>query len=105
MKGMPLRKNLKCASMARCPRAARQPTPAPRPARVYVVCPPVRTGPATVVRQHRGLPGTLYTFAGGQNAVAVLLGRAARPGLDAEARWHYIPNACKEGGQTAEDQW
>jgi hypothetical protein len=37
--------------------------------------------------------------------VAVLLVRAARHGLDAGARRHYIPNASKEGGTTAEDQW
>ena len=35
----------------------------------------------------------------------VLLVRAARPGLDAGALRHYIPNACKEGGKTAEGQW
>ena len=90
---------------ARCPRAGRQPTPAPRPARVDVGCPPPRKGPETVVRQHRGLPRTPYTFAGGQKAVAVLLVRAARPGLDAGALRHYSTNACKEGGKTAENPW
>jgi hypothetical protein len=64
--------------------AVRQPTPAPRPARVCAACPPVRTGPETTVRQHRGLEGLT---------------------LDAGAPRHYIPNACKEGGQTAEEQW
>src|SRR5262249_49877407 len=84
---------------ARCPRAARQPTPAPRPARVYIACLPVRTGPATTacLAHHTA-------FVGGQNAEAVLLVRAARPGLDAGARRHYIPNAYKKGGKAAEDQ-
>jgi hypothetical protein len=44
-------------------------------------------------------------FVGGQNAVAVVLVRAARPGLDAGALRHYIPNACTEGGKPAEDPW
>src|SRR5262245_20790569 len=96
---------LKCAQMARCPRAGRQPTPAPRPARVDVGCPPPRKGPETVVRLHRGLPRTPYTFAGGQKAVAVLLVRAARPGLDAGALRHYSTNACKGGGKSAENPW
>src|SRR5215468_10731957 len=39
----------------------------------------------------------------GQTAVAGLLGRAARPGLDAGARRQYIPHAYKQGGQAAED--
>jgi hypothetical protein len=34
------------------PHAVRPPTPAPRPAPVCAACPPVRTGPATAVRQH-----------------------------------------------------
>ena len=58
-----------------------------------------------MIRQHRGLPRTPYTFAGGQKAVAVLLVRAARPGLDAGALRHYSTNACKEGGKTAENPW
>jgi hypothetical protein len=43
--------------------------------------------------------------AGGQPAVAVLLVRATRPGLDAGALGHYSTNACTEGGTTAEDPW
>jgi len=39
----------------------------------------------------------------GQTVVAVLLVRAARPGLDAGARRQYIPHAYKQGGQAAED--
>ena len=46
---------------ARCPHAARQPTPAPRPARACAACPPARAGPATAVRQHRGLEGLTLT--------------------------------------------
>jgi len=45
-------------------------------------------------------------LAGGQIAAALLLVRAAEgAGLDAGALRHYITNACKEGGTTAEDQW
>ena len=80
---------------ARCLHAARQPTPAPRSARVM---------PATVVLQHRGPPDT-PSCPRGQTAIAVLLVRTARSGLDAGALGHYIPNACTEGGKTAEDQW
>jgi hypothetical protein len=43
-------------------------------------------------------------LASGQTAEAVLPVRAARPGLDAGARRHYIPNAYKKGGKAAEDQ-
>ena len=60
-------------------------------------CPPAhaRAASGTAVRRLvRPLP-----VAGGQTAVAVLLVRAARPGLDAGALRHYIPNACKEGGK------
>jgi hypothetical protein len=46
---------------ARCPRAARQPAPAPRPAGAYAACPPARTEPATVVHSHRGLEGLTLT--------------------------------------------
>jgi len=38
---------------ARCHHAARQRTPAPRPARACAVCPPARTVPATAVRLAR----------------------------------------------------
>src|SRR5262245_11913509 len=43
--------------------------------------------------------------AGSQAAMAILLEHAARPALDAGALRHYIPNACMEGGATAEGQW
>jgi len=68
------------------------------------------TVPGTSHACDRGLPAPRLAWpaspacAGGQTAVAVLLVRAARPGLDAEARRQYIPNACKEGEKTAEDQ-
>jgi hypothetical protein len=65
-------------------------------------CPPAHAraasaSPAARLIRHPAL-------ASGQTAVAVLLVRAARPGLDAGALRHYIPNACTKGGTTAEDQ-
>src|SRR5437879_8171344 len=47
-------------------------------------------------------PCTHRACAGGQTAVAVLLGSAARPGLDAGAFGHYIAKPCKEAGKPAE---
>ena len=40
---------------ARCHHTVHLPPPAPRPARACAACPPARPGPATTVRQHRGL--------------------------------------------------
>ena len=85
---------------ARCPRAVRQPTPArasPVPRHAQGLRPRSASTEASLAR--------LTACAGGQPAVAVLLVRAARPGLDAGALRHYITNAYKEGGTTAEDQW
>ena len=44
------------------------------------------------------------SLARGQTAGAVLLVRAARPGLDVGALRHYITSSCKKGGEAAEDQ-
>src|SRR5215510_15851866 len=87
---------------ARCPHAGRQPTPAPRPARVRVACPPSRAGPAPAVRQHRDPEHALLPLQARQSAVVVLLVRAPRPALDAEALRHYIAEYFKERGTTAE---
>ena len=46
---------------ARCHHAARKRMPAPRLARAWAACPSARAGPATAVRQHRGLEGLTLT--------------------------------------------
>jgi hypothetical protein len=87
---------------ARCHHTVHLPPPAPRQARACAACPRHAQGlrprsASTEVRLTRP-----HALAGGQTAVAVLLVRAARPGLDAGALWQYIAKSCKEGGKPAE---
>jgi hypothetical protein len=89
---------------ARCPPAARRPTPALRPAHACAARP--RHAPCTRPRSASTAAclGRHPALARGQTAGAVLLVRAARLCLDAEALRQYIPNVYKEGEKTAEDQ-
>ena len=84
---------------ARCHHTTRPRTPAPRPARACAACPPTRPGPATAVRQHRGLAGLTYGQRRRQSE------SSGGPGLDAGARWQYICKALQGGRKTAEGQW
>jgi hypothetical protein len=56
------------------------------------------------VRQHRGPRARPLALAGAPTAVAVLLVRTARPGLDAGALGHYIAKPCTEEVKPAEGQ-
>jgi hypothetical protein len=70
---------------ARCPRAAVQPTPVPRP-------PAPRLARYTLLPSRAIRPRELSCWC------------APRPGLDAGALRQYIPNACTKGATTSEHQ-
>jgi hypothetical protein len=67
---------------ARCHHAARKRTPVPRLARAWAACPSARAGPATAVRQHRGLEGLTLTQEPYGSTVQSLPRREERPQRD-----------------------